>query len=236
MSDNFGSVDAAIVKLDMCEEAKVYNYEWFHDLSYRRLSPELTFLKQFDWGTYVPKIHKVLHVGAGAGAGFRYMKGCGFEVHACDIASMLSVDYADMPGRFRVAEAHNLPYATGEFDLVVCCDVLEHTKPQYVLKSFQEIYRVTKSGVLWSVCCAPSNHAAGLHLTVQKPAWWLGAMVQPDFEHEVYAAVPNLICVSHKKVVKNADGPNNRDETGEICNNSSSGGSESIPSSVSGAE
>src|SRR5687768_3042364 len=93
---------------------------------------------------------KLLEIGCGAG---RYTRAFlhyrpDLEIHGCDI-SHIALDEAreaDRTGRieYRIGDALELPYETGEFDIVVLFDVFEHVTD--VGQAVSEVARVLKSG------------------------------------------------------------------------------------------
>ena len=93
----------------------------------------------------------VLEVGCGEGLLAQHLLGQEprpnrFE--ACDLSIDLVRPDIDRFIKFRTASVYNLPYDSGEFDLVVCCEVLEHLeRPE---RAMEELARVTRRGVLIS--------------------------------------------------------------------------------------
>jgi ubiquinone/menaquinone biosynthesis C-methylase UbiE len=73
------------------------------------------------------------------------------QVFAIDIdRDHIKMAYENYPfANFNVADAHDLPFPTTSFDLVICCETLEHLKdPQRAIK---EIQRVTKKYCILTV-------------------------------------------------------------------------------------
>ncbi|MBI4058838.1 class I SAM-dependent methyltransferase [Candidatus Microgenomates bacterium] len=72
---------------------------------------------------------------------------------------------------FHVADAHNLPFKTGEFDAVFCLEALEHVIDP--LRVLQEIHRVLKNGG-YAIVLVPSEN--WLFHSVVWPLWqkWPG--------------------------------------------------------------
>lgn len=66
----------------------------------------------------------------------------------------------------RVGSAYKLPFADGQFDLVICCEVMEHLEDPK--KALEEIQRVSKKYCVLSVPNEPVwcllNMARGAHL------------------------------------------------------------------------
>jgi ubiquinone/menaquinone biosynthesis C-methylase UbiE len=101
------------------------------------------------YGSVAPD--SVLEVGCGEGHLAQHLLRHGprprrFE--ACDLElGQLSPDL-DPLIRFREASIYDLPYADGELELVVCCEVLEHL--DQLERSLAELARVARSRVLLS--------------------------------------------------------------------------------------
>lgn len=73
--------------------------------------------------------------------------------------------------KFKVADAHKLPFNNGEFDAVFCLEALEHVVDP--LKVLQEIYRVLKKGG-YAIVLVPSEN--WLFHSIVWPLWqkWPG--------------------------------------------------------------
>lgn len=86
---------------------------------------------------------------------------------ACDLFLPPAVRAAHPLISFQRASAYSLPYADESFDLVLCCEVLEHLEDPDA--AFGELARVTRSAILVSVPWEPIwrilNLARGRYLT-----------------------------------------------------------------------
>lgn len=153
------------------EERNKYNHLWSDVPAYRRSSPELQII-QSTWGTYMDDIKTVLDVGAGPGQGVRYLEQMGKKVTATDIADDLVEEYKHKPGQLVICAADNMPFGDNTFDLVVCCDVLEHLSPFLLLQSLKEICRVGRLHFLLSACLIPASFGPNLHQTLMPPDTW----------------------------------------------------------------
>ncbi|MBW3538634.1 MAG: class I SAM-dependent methyltransferase [Planctomycetes bacterium] len=95
--------------------------------------------------------NSVLEVGCGEGYLAQKLLECGprperFE--ACDLSIRQVVGDLDPLIRVREASVYELPYAAAEFDLVVCCEVLEHLDDPP--RALGELCRVAKRHLLVS--------------------------------------------------------------------------------------
>lgn len=72
---------------------------------------------------------------------------------------------------------HRLPYADSWFDLVTCCDVLEHVLEEDALAGISEMIRVASKTVILTVAWSPSTFGSpdgkDLHITKHDSNWWL---------------------------------------------------------------
>lgn len=70
--------------------------------------------------------------------------GCGNSPYAQYFANRVSLDYAKREGLDVIGDAHQLPFKSATFSIVVATELLEHVKhPQYVIN---EMWRVLKRG------------------------------------------------------------------------------------------
>lgn len=68
----------------------------------------------------------------------------------------------------------------GEFDGIICTDVMEHLEAQDVLDTLRDIFAYTPrerpSFVYLHICCRPASKffsdGRNVHLTVESPKWW----------------------------------------------------------------
>ena len=69
-----------------------------------------------------------------------------------------------------------LPFTDMQFDLAICCDVMEHIPKDRVLRVLKETFRIAHS-VMLVIDCAPAKlsdaHGKNLHCTVQPREWWM---------------------------------------------------------------
>lgn len=97
------------------------------------------------------KAASVLEVGCGEGHLAHHLLRCSerperFE--ACDVSLSRLVDERDPLIHFREASIYELPYADHEFELVVCCEVLEHLEDPSA--GVRELARVSGGVVILS--------------------------------------------------------------------------------------
>jgi len=85
----------------------------------------------------------VLEVGPGPGITTDILRKQGIKV--------TTVDYADDVGADMVASVLSLPFSDGEYDVVLCCEVLEHIEFSSFRLALAEISRVSKRGAIISL-------------------------------------------------------------------------------------
>ncbi len=86
----------------------------------------------------------MLDVGCGTGGNLDFLSAYG-EAEGCDCAAE-ALKYCARRGfkRTRLADACDLPYEDGSFDLITCLDVLEHVRLDAL--AFSELARVARPG------------------------------------------------------------------------------------------
>jgi len=64
----------------------------------------------------------------------------------------------------------------GTFDLVICCDVLEHCPEEDIQWIMEDIAGHARRGVFMTVACYPAKkslpNGENAHITIRPPAWW----------------------------------------------------------------
>lgn len=124
------------------------------------------------------RFRKGLDIGCGAGRGIKYAVDKGFDVYGCDVASHASVFWKELgiADRCTVAPMHDLPYRDGEFDLVLCMDVLEHIPEFDIEKSVSELERVGSYIYMVAISLVEEHQPVGgritTHITLKPAEWW----------------------------------------------------------------
>lgn len=97
--------------------------------------------------------------------------GCGYGALKNKIGHKLEITEYDAG----IEGKNKLP--AGKFDMVVCCDVMEHVEPIFVDQTIDWLYYYANKIIYVSICCAPSfakfPDGSNLHLTIQTPSWWM---------------------------------------------------------------
>lgn len=107
------------------------------------------------------KPSKVLEVGIGNGFVRRYLKEKGLDVTTLDIAQSLEPDVA--------GSGLAIPFKNGSFDVVVCCEVLEHLPYSELSKALKEIHRVSLKYVVLSLPDVTTVYRINIELPRIKP-------------------------------------------------------------------
>lgn len=102
------------------------------------------------------KRNKVLEVGPGNGIVSRYLRLCGLCVRTVDIDNRNSPDI--------LADVINLPIESESFDIVSCCEVLEHMPYDKFNLALTEIYRVTSAFAIISIPAPFAGAAFSINL------------------------------------------------------------------------
>ena len=98
----------------------------------------------------------VLEIGPGPGIVTGILRGQGVAVTTCDIADDTEADVC--------ASVTRLPFADGMFDVVMCCQVLEHLPFEDSLRALEEIKRVCRVGSVLSLPQAGRYWPFTIHL------------------------------------------------------------------------
>lgn len=128
---------------------------------------------------------RVLDVGCGPGLLCKALAGRCERIVGVD-ASPVAVELAErnvleLKAGITVQEANTiaLPFPDGEFDLVVCLDVLEHLPVFDIQAAVTEILRVSADRAVFSI---NTDNAYEFHPTVLSPATWRGIFAsQSDY-------------------------------------------------------
>jgi SAM-dependent methyltransferase len=126
------------------------HYEW---APYHSPARWASFWHQIDEVMRVePK--SCLEVGVGSGVVVNTLRSLGVVVTAVDIEPALGID--------RVGDVRDLPCKDREFDVVVCCQVLEHLPWSDVPRAVAELHRVSRAHAVVSL--PQSGRPLGLSL------------------------------------------------------------------------
>lgn len=118
------------------------NSDHYFSIDYNSKERFNTFWHQFDESLkFNPK--SVLEIGTGNGILKYLLNKRGVEVKILDIDSSLNPDY--------LGSVTDIPVDDKQFDIAVCCQVLEHIPYEDFLGSLIEINRVVKDGLILSL-------------------------------------------------------------------------------------
>ncbi|MBW2560868.1 MAG: methyltransferase domain-containing protein [Deltaproteobacteria bacterium] len=123
---------------------------------------------------------KMLDVGTGCGGLVHYALEAGIECRGCDFARY-AVEHAfgSAKGRVDLADARNLPYADGSFDLVTAMDLCEHIYESDLPKVVSELQRVSSRWIFYNISVAEDNEPEIVLRKGQLPPKELIASVVP---------------------------------------------------------
>lgn len=109
---------------------------------YDNLERFISYYHQIDFARKLfPK--NILEIGVGNKTVSNYLKNQGFSVTTFDLDKELSPDY--------VGDLRKLPFKDNSFDLIMCCEVLEHLPFSEFKKVLSEIRRVSKKNAIISI-------------------------------------------------------------------------------------
>jgi len=134
----------------------------------------------------------VLEVGCGEGSLSSYLLNNSPKpdlMEICDLSLDLVPDNLDPFIRKREASIYELPYADKSFDMVVCCEVLEHLdEPD---KGIAEIVRVSKKNIILS--------------TPREPLWRILNVARAKYLRELGNTPGHIQHFNQKKLIKLAE-------------------------------
>ena len=82
------------------------------------------------------RLASVLEIGVGCGVVTSYLRKQGVQLTTFDLDPALQPDV--------LGSVTNMPFAEGQFDAVICSEVLEHMPWEHSVAGLKEIHRVTK--------------------------------------------------------------------------------------------
>jgi ubiquinone/menaquinone biosynthesis C-methylase UbiE len=107
--------------------------------------------------------HSVLEVGAGTGWLVHSLRFFGLEVTTLDIEETMHPDY--------VGDVRHLPFTDKQFDVIVCCEVLEHLPFDQFPAALRELRRVARKRVILSL--PDKRRRLGLGVCLGRLGWRL---------------------------------------------------------------
>ena len=191
------AIDAVpnISRLDAQAEAERAKYEQVWKFNqYRHYSPGADALDRLpllqalrDHG-----VRTILDAGCGSGKlMWRLMQEHAgeFDVHGFDITdNCLDPCFADIKERvLTIGCLWNPADFTRVYDAVICCDVMEHIPTERVASVLANLRKSTRRFAFFSIAVikdvfGPQLIGEALHLTVQKPEWWLNRLTEAGFK------------------------------------------------------
>jgi len=129
-------------------KVKITQRNLYENLTVWKKNPPKTVLERIALAiNAVPRdVYTILEVGCGNGLLINGLKDAGYDPVACDIS--INALRQIQKGRRVQADAENLPFTTGEFDLVFACELLEHIPALFFDKVLKEISRVSQKYIV----------------------------------------------------------------------------------------
>lgn len=135
--------------------AASYEKTAFHPLRITSLTEQLRLLSQF-------QCRNILEIGVGKGLVKHFLSRFnGIKHTSLDIAADLAPDV--------VGSVLSMPFKDGEFDCVLCCQVLEHLRFEDFPAALSEVRRVTSCRVILSL--PDKRRRAGIGLCLPRYGW-----------------------------------------------------------------
>lgn len=120
------------------QDYKMYNNKGIYDHKGRWISYYYQYSTVKKLG-----VEKILEVGIGNGTTSTYLKKVGFSV--------TTADYEENLGANVIADVTKLPFIDNQFDMSICCEVLEHLPFTEFKKALTELSRVSNNYVFITV-------------------------------------------------------------------------------------
>ena len=111
---------------------------------------------------------KILCVGCGNGWEVVALLKAGFDAYGTEVHE---IDVPILKNRIINAIAPDLPFKDDEFDLMMCCEVLEHVPEDKTDDIINDCARVGKKS-FFSIATKP-DPPWNTHINLHKPQWWL---------------------------------------------------------------
>lgn len=119
---------------------------------------------------------KLLEIGVGNGFVSKYLKDRKVNVTTLDIDKRLNPDV--------VGNVLNIPFADNSFDVVSCCEVLEHLPYENFKNALSEILRVTSDYMILSL--PDTNRAYYLHIQIPKIGTFERLILLPRIKNPIH--------------------------------------------------
>lgn len=129
----------------------------------------------YQWKSHF-KPKSCLVVGAGVGQRVFTMNALDVDTYGFDISKIAieNTPYKDCKSKLFVDNIVNLKHK-GQYDLVVCYDVMEHIEEKDVDNALKNLYNLTKKNILFGITYKenPNINADPTHITKKPGKWWL---------------------------------------------------------------
>lgn len=198
-SNGHGSKSRASVNDEEADhERRKYEHVWTHD-AYRINSPGLADAEKVGLVEELRKRNCRTVLDAGCGSGKLLQKlmtehAGEFDVHGFDISdNCLDPFFDDIKNDvLTVGCLWNADEMPGEYDAVICTDVLEHVPTERVPDVLANLRRCTRKFAYLAIALFPDGFGPKLlgeplHLTVQPPNWWFAKLGIAGFRIEGHA-------------------------------------------------
>jgi hypothetical protein len=125
----------------------------------------------------LPKHVKLLVIGAGNGYEVVYLLKKGFKsTYSLDV---YTPDVSYLKGRCIKGWAQSLPFKDKVFDMVICCETMEHIPEHLASNVLREVRRVSREA--YFTIAAKDDPPFYSHVTIKNPTWWINRFEELGF-------------------------------------------------------
>ena len=146
--------------------------EVYNDVNYGPILTAHGLLAALSISQRISHDSKVLCVGAGNAYEAVHFKMRGFDVRTFDY-HVPKIDY--MESRQVVGDCNAIAFKDNTFDLVQCCEMLEHVNPESADDCLSELFRVGRHIFRFTIADKEDPYG-DLHLCVKPIEWWRDKM------------------------------------------------------------
>ena len=122
------------------------------------------------------KPRKILVIGGGPGYEAIYFIKQGLSVK---MVELFVPDVPILKDKTVVTSAHDMPFEDKEWDLVFCCETMEHIPEELTIPVLQEVRRVSKKA--YFTIATRDDPPFHTHVMIADATWWINCFRKQEF-------------------------------------------------------